>query len=1184
MSRSIFRILGLLCMLICYQHSSAQDALILARNFFNSRGLTQVDFNIVLLEGGKVEVYESEESKCFVAYVKNRNEYSLLGYSLENVFSDKENLDSTAQQLIHDFKPPRKIKSFQFDQQWPQMVEPLLTSKWSQGSFFNRYCPVELDVWHGRAWVGCVAVAMAQVVDYYGSTNSFVIEESYDAGKYGNLSVRSDGYDWTSLLDEPISYDLDVSRFLSDIGILVHTNYGAHGSSASTGRALKGFQELGYTNAYRVLPLDYAYSDWMNLIYSNLAEYSPIFVAGGGHAFVCDGYDENGFLHFNLGGGGIGNGYYSTAVIQGYTVQEAIVGLSPDLSLDPPESLSCENNGSLPLLTWSKPKDNQDARCRIYLDNILVAETSDTSYRFQDHAAGEFYASVSMVDNGVESKHAGRACIRITGANIRVNDPEILRAIQEALGITNTGDQPIIAEADLVSIKSLEIKNPIDNTVIFNRFSNLQSLKLNCTKLNAEDLLFISNLAKLQYLQLENIDLLDLPDLRPIKKLVSLGIKNGIGGSVDILTTMPNLLSLEISNCADIQQISFQKLLNLEELKIEDCDLSGDSFVFAFPLLRSLTIANSKLSGFYPEKEHKYLQDLNLDNNGINDLVWLKYFPGLARLSVQNNNLTLLLVDSRLDYLYSLNVRGNSVTDVRLPFNLPSLHKVNLSDNKLVTVPGQLLSLEALKTLDLSVNRIQAFPAIASQYLIELSLSGNKLTHIPDFSNFTRLNKLDLSDNQFSDLYPLVKGGAAGQFYSLDVRNNPISLESFENHIDDLAKSIKEFSYPPKAQSLAPCFPGSGQDASISTNRFELSWHTGEHEESIAYEILIGQADSLKTVYTSQDQRSISAYFQKGQVYQWQVKSVLADTCFYSGVYKIRTMAGLELPFIDDFEKYPNLSGLSAISNYWRVSRGGGDVYKDAKIVSGEGSANSKVLHITQNSDITLDLDHLNVSVLKVFFKLKVLGSRSAHIVFENMDGLQMQLCFFDGLAEIWMNGSLIDIFDYPKNEWGDYELTILGKNNRIFLRRNQEAVFNSMWEFQGGTAHIDRIIFCPDYQNLSQEKTPADYYLDDVQIGSIGSSRIDDIEIQEFPEITIYPNPTSNFLNVKCLPGGFAAGELRIIRMDGTEVYHENLPLGASDARIEIQTIPTGLYLCQILFPGRSPFHCKIIIQSKTL
>ena len=106
----------LLCLLLCYQHASAQEAQTLARKFFNSKGITQIDLDLVLFEGGNIEVYESKEVECFAAFSKNKNGFSLIGYSLENVFSSLENSDSLGQLLMHEYKPSRRRKSFQFDQ------------------------------------------------------------------------------------------------------------------------------------------------------------------------------------------------------------------------------------------------------------------------------------------------------------------------------------------------------------------------------------------------------------------------------------------------------------------------------------------------------------------------------------------------------------------------------------------------------------------------------------------------------------------------------------------------------------------------------------------------------------------------------------------------------------------------------------------------------------------------------------------------------------------------------------------------------------------------------------------------------------------------------------------------------------------------------------------------------------
>ena len=53
---------------------------------------------------------------------------------------------------------------------------------------------------------------------------------------------------------------------------------------------------------------------------------------GGGHAFVCDGYDENGFFHYNWGWSGMGNGYFKSSALNVYDYkfnsgQSIVVGI-----------------------------------------------------------------------------------------------------------------------------------------------------------------------------------------------------------------------------------------------------------------------------------------------------------------------------------------------------------------------------------------------------------------------------------------------------------------------------------------------------------------------------------------------------------------------------------------------------------------------------------------------------------------------------------------------------------------------------------------------------------------------------------------------------------------------------------------------------------------------------------------
>ena len=63
---------------------------------------------------------------------------------------------------------------------------------------------------------------------------------------------------------------------------------------------------------------------------------------GGGHAFVFDGYDTNGYFHVNWGWAGTSDGYFVSSVLNpssqgtggssgGYNMyQKAIMGIKPD--------------------------------------------------------------------------------------------------------------------------------------------------------------------------------------------------------------------------------------------------------------------------------------------------------------------------------------------------------------------------------------------------------------------------------------------------------------------------------------------------------------------------------------------------------------------------------------------------------------------------------------------------------------------------------------------------------------------------------------------------------------------------------------------------------------------------------------------------------------------------------------
>jgi hypothetical protein len=103
---------------------------------------------------------------------------------------------------------------------------------------------------------------------------------------------------------------------------------------------------FGYKNTLQgVQRNNYSTSTWTGMLQTELNAGRPIvyagFGSGGGHAFVCDGYNSSSYFHFNWGWGGAYDGYFSIDALNpsgtgtgggsgGYNSNhQAIIGLEP---------------------------------------------------------------------------------------------------------------------------------------------------------------------------------------------------------------------------------------------------------------------------------------------------------------------------------------------------------------------------------------------------------------------------------------------------------------------------------------------------------------------------------------------------------------------------------------------------------------------------------------------------------------------------------------------------------------------------------------------------------------------------------------------------------------------------------------------------------------------------------------
>ena len=211
-------------------------------------------------------------------------------------------------------------------------VEPLLTSCWGQGCYHNEACPIDENGPCHHVSAGCVAIAMAQIMYFHKQPTVGIGSATYSCPHYDTLSANfgQTVYHWENMKDTLRESNEAVAQLVSHCGIAVNMQYGAHLSLASNERALAVLrQNFAYPHAKLQRRENCSDEAWTYLITNELDSGRPVYYAGvsnlGGHAFVCDGYDNNGLFHFNYGWDGVADGYYTLSEPYGFSERQAII-------------------------------------------------------------------------------------------------------------------------------------------------------------------------------------------------------------------------------------------------------------------------------------------------------------------------------------------------------------------------------------------------------------------------------------------------------------------------------------------------------------------------------------------------------------------------------------------------------------------------------------------------------------------------------------------------------------------------------------------------------------------------------------------------------------------------------------------------------------------------------------------
>ena len=316
-----------------------------------------------------------------------------MALQIETAIEKYPNLDSSEEWNNVGQKTVRKSRTRKSADALPDSVGPLLTTTWGQGQYYNALCPEDANGEDGHVPTGCVATAMAQIINYWGQKEEIKTRgiHSYDS-QYGNLTVNYDStsYDFANMPDaltaESTPEQINaVAKLMYECGVAVNMQYDTWASGAHNEDVVNCV-----VNHFRFSPeikecfrYDYSDEEWFLALKNSLACNSPIYYSGvndiyAGHAFICDGYNNMDYFHINFGWDGYCDGWYNLSAVSteiGFShYQSAILSFYPKDS-----SILYGQNNTIISISGSTDVYNSIKSGEYFIEVVMHFVSSDSS-------------------------------------------------------------------------------------------------------------------------------------------------------------------------------------------------------------------------------------------------------------------------------------------------------------------------------------------------------------------------------------------------------------------------------------------------------------------------------------------------------------------------------------------------------------------------------------------------------------------------------------------------------------------------------------------------------------------------------------------------------------------------------------------------------------------------------------
>ena len=468
---------------------SEQNSLKVAKNIFkqfsDSKDIN--DFSVSSIEIIKSDknqnlfyIYHLDPIGFIIVSASNRS-LPCLAFSFESHFSMEptpvqEILGTYKREIIDQLDNPQPIKPkiqenwdmyLSADPSFPELrdVQPLLNCTFAQSGNWNNLVQQEVGA---NVPVGCVAVAMSQVMHYWGFPSSGEGQNSYsDCGSCsGPLSVNFALADYNFDNMPGGQANSESQKLLYHTGVSVNMDYAPDGSGAyvqgtypSTEYALENYfkfsSDLYFMNKSTSNP-----STFGNAIIDNLDAALPIIMQGfddsyGGHAWNVDGYigDDFNSFHCNFGWGGSSNGWYTLASMGGFPdSQGALFNVYPR-TLTNPEALF---------------EYSVDASTVYFTDLSSMINEYDLKYFHWNFGDGNMLTTeTGTVDHSYELSGTYEVQLVVENMHGMVSDPYIESITVQAAMVGDLTQDGNIDVLDIVSMVSLVLSDQPAGSQLF---------------------------------------------------------------------------------------------------------------------------------------------------------------------------------------------------------------------------------------------------------------------------------------------------------------------------------------------------------------------------------------------------------------------------------------------------------------------------------------------------------------------------------------------------------------------------------------------------------------------------------------------------------------------------------------------------------------------------------------------